>query len=48
MRIAGKDIVFHRCSRCEANTWMGEGSVISLDEVLDLARSTSSASTARV
>lgn len=38
MRIGGRDIVFSRCSRCEANTWEQEDGVISLDAVLDLAR----------
>lgn len=38
MRIAGRDIVFHRCARCESNTWEEAGGVLSLDEVLELAR----------
>ena len=38
MRIAGRDIVFHRCARCESNTWEDGGDVLSLDEVLELAR----------
>lgn len=39
MRIAGREIVFHRCARCESNTWeASEGDVLSLDEVLELAR----------
>jgi hypothetical protein len=38
MRIAGRDIVFHRCAKCESNTWEGDGDVLSLDEVLELAR----------
>jgi len=38
MRIAGHEIVFHRCARCEANTWEEQGDVLSLDEVLELAR----------
>jgi len=39
MRIAGREIVFHRCGRCESNTWeASEGDVLSLDEVLELAR----------
>jgi hypothetical protein len=38
MRVAGREIVFHRCSKCEANTWKDDVGVLSLDEVLDLAR----------
>jgi hypothetical protein len=38
MRVAGREIVFHRCSKCEANTWKDDARVLSLDEVLDLAR----------
>ena len=38
MRIAGREIVFHRCAKCESNTWEEEGGVLSLDEVLELAR----------
>ena len=38
MRIGGRDIVFHRCTKCESNTWEEEGGVLRLDEVLDLAR----------
>ena len=38
MRIAGEEIVFHRCNRCETNRWEAPTGVISLDEVLELAR----------
>jgi hypothetical protein len=38
MRVAGREIVFHRCSKCEANTWKDDVGVLSLDEVLELAR----------
>jgi hypothetical protein len=38
MRVAGREIVFHRCSKCEANTWKDDAGVLSLNEVLDLAR----------
>jgi hypothetical protein len=38
MKIGGRDIVFHRCTKCECNTWEEGGGVLSLDEVLDLAR----------
>jgi hypothetical protein len=39
MRIGGRDLVFRGCARCEANTWADQDSVLSLDEVLELARS---------
>ena len=38
MRVAGREIVFHRCSKCESNTWQDDVGVLSLNEVLDLAR----------
>jgi hypothetical protein len=38
MRVAGREIVFHRCSKCEANTWKDDEGVLSLTEVLELAR----------
>ena len=38
MRVAGREIVFHRCARCEANSWRADTGVLSLDEVLELAR----------
>jgi hypothetical protein len=38
MRIAGHEVTFHRCNRCESNTWEEDGGVLSLDEVLELAR----------
>src|SRR5438477_11238853 len=38
MRVASREIVFHRCSKCEANTWQDDGGVLSLNEVLELAR----------
>jgi hypothetical protein len=38
MRIAGREIVFHRCNGCESNTWRDADDVLSLDEVLELAR----------
>ena len=41
MRIGGRDLVFHGCPKCEANTWSDEAAVLSLDEVLELARCTS-------
>jgi hypothetical protein len=39
MRIGGRDLVFTGCARCENNTWQEEGDVVSLDQVLELARS---------
>jgi hypothetical protein len=39
MRIGGREVVFRRCSRCEANVWEGEDGVLTLEGVLDLARS---------
>lgn len=38
MRIAGREVVFHRCARCEANSWQDDGGVLTLTEVLELAR----------
>ena len=38
MRVAGHEIVFNRCNKCEANTWQDDGGRMSLDEVLELAR----------
>lgn len=38
LRVAGREIVFHRCSKCEANTWNDDEGVLSLNEVLELAR----------
>jgi hypothetical protein len=38
MTISGEEIVFHRCSICEANTWENDAGVITLDDVLTLAR----------
>ena len=43
MRIAGREVVFHRCSRCEANSWQDDTGVMSLGDVLELARVPSSA-----
>ena len=25
MRVGGREIVFHRCAKCEANTWQDDG-----------------------
>ena len=38
MRIAGREVVFHRCARCEANSWQDDAGALTLGEVLDLAR----------
>jgi hypothetical protein len=38
MRVAGREIVFRRCARCEANTWQDAAGALSLDDVLELAR----------
>jgi hypothetical protein len=38
MRIAGRDVVFQRCSRCESNSWQDDAGSLTLGEVLDLAR----------
>jgi len=43
MRIAGREVVFHRCARCEANSWQDDEGVLSLGDVLELARVPSSA-----
>ncbi len=39
MRVAGREIVFSRCSRCASNSWQGSAGDMSLDEILELARS---------
>jgi hypothetical protein len=38
MRVGGEEITFRRCARCEANAWEGEAGRLSLDRVLELAR----------
>ena len=38
MRIAGREVVFHRCARCESNSWQDDAGQLTLGEVLDLAR----------
>lgn len=38
MRVAGRELVFRRCNHCEANEWQDDLGVLSLDEVLELAR----------
>jgi hypothetical protein len=41
MRVAGREIVFRRCAKCESNSWQDDAGVLSLDEVLELARTRS-------
>ena len=38
MRIAGREVVFHRCARCESNSWQDDSGAMTLGEVLELAR----------
>ena len=38
MRIGGREVEFQRCSACEANTWLVDADVSSLDRVLEFAR----------
>lgn len=38
MQIAGEDVTFHSCGRCEAKQWRSLDGPMSLDRVLDLAR----------
>ena len=40
MRIAGEEVTFRRCARCESNVWEAGAGRISLESVLDLARVT--------
>ena len=39
MRIGGDEVTFSRCARCEVNHWAGYDGELSLDRVLELARS---------
>ena len=38
MRVAGRDLVFKRCSVCESNIWRDEAGVVPLTRVLEIAR----------
>ncbi len=38
MRVAGRELLFRRCNKCEANMWQDDAGELSLDEVLALAR----------
>lgn len=39
MRIAGQELTFRRCGRCEAQAWTTTEGEITLGRVLELARS---------
>ena len=39
MRIAQRDVIFEHCPQCDLKVWHRDGSVVSLDEVLELSRS---------
>ena len=36
MKIAGEDVMFHSCGRCESKAWSSTDGPMSLDRVLDL------------
>jgi hypothetical protein len=38
MKIAGEDVTFCRCGRCESKSWMTEDGPLALQSVLELAR----------
>jgi hypothetical protein len=38
MKIAGEELMFHSCGRCEAKQWTSIDGPVSLDHVLGLAR----------
>jgi hypothetical protein len=38
MRIAGREVVFQRCSTCEVNTWHDDLGDLTLTRVLEMAR----------
>jgi hypothetical protein len=38
MKIAGEDVTFHSCGRCESREWSSHDGPMSLDRVLNLAR----------
>jgi hypothetical protein len=38
MRVAGSDLTFRRCGRCEAQTWEAAEGVVPLTRVLELVR----------
>jgi len=39
MEIAGEELIFRRCGRCEAQSWATADGRVPLSQVLDLARS---------
>lgn len=39
MRIAQRDVIFEHCPQCDLKVWHRDGSVVSLDDVLELSRS---------
>src|SRR3954463_12866741 len=40
MKIAGEDVMFRQCGRCEAKTWLSVDGPMSLSRVLEMARVT--------
>jgi hypothetical protein len=38
MRVAGSELTFRRCGRCEAQTWESAEGVVPLTRVLELVR----------
>jgi hypothetical protein len=38
MKIAGEDVMFRQCGRCEAKTWLSIDGPLSLTRVLEMAR----------
>ena len=38
MRVAGSELTFRRCGRCEAQTWQAPEGVVPLTRVLELVR----------
>lgn len=38
MTVAGEDLVFRRCGRCENQEWAGASGAVALHHVLELAR----------
>ena len=38
MKIAGEDVMFRQCGRCEAKSWLSSDGPLSLTRVLEMAR----------
>jgi excinuclease UvrABC ATPase subunit len=38
MKIAGEDVVFRQCGRCEAKSWLTIDGPLSLSRVLEMAK----------